>query len=128
LDRGPPGTGQGAFTPTRELLQFYRIWAEDSGERLLSEKQLSNKLEDHGFPAARRRPAGASRTDNKKRGHEGLRISETARQEMRAKAVTSDPAPSSSSDGAAQGGTEMLDAAIAEAKAAMAGIKRDEFH
>jgi putative DNA primase/helicase len=117
-----------AFTPTRELLQYYRMWAEDSGERLLSEKQLSNKLEDHGFPAARRRPAGASRTDNKKRGHEGLRISETARQEMRAKAVTSDPAPSSSSDGAAQGGTEMLDAAIGEAKAAMAGINREDFH
>jgi hypothetical protein len=45
---------------------------------------------------------------------------------------TCDPAPSSSSDGqqppAAQSGAEMLDAAIAEAKAAMAGINRDDFH
>jgi putative DNA primase/helicase len=111
------------FTPTRELLQFYRMWAEDSGERLLSEKQLSNKLEDHGYPAVRRRPAGGSRTSNPQRGHAGLRISEIARQELRAKAGM----PSSVSDGPAQGGAEMFDAAIAEAKASTV-TNRDDFH
>jgi hypothetical protein len=85
LNRGPPGTGQGGVHADAGASSVL-------GERLLSEKQLSNKLEDHGFPAARRRPAGASRTDNPQRGHAGLRISEAARQEMRAKAT----APSSS--------------------------------
>ena len=107
-----------AFTPTKDLLQYYRMWAEDSGERPLSEKQLGAMLEDHGFTMSRRRAEGKQR-----RGYVGLRISEAARTEMRAKAAVKEK--TAAANGAAKDEEERaakVDDDIERLKSTLAGF------